>query len=480
MAEAVMGRRIGGGQLDHLTPTVGAARVALEQVGRAGIRAHIIVRPGPDHDRVPADRDGAAEIVRKACIGGGQLGHLAPTVGTPRVALEDVGRAGQRDRIGVKVGRDDDLVPADRDGRAENVTRRRIGGGQLGHLAPTVGTPRVALEDVGRAGQRDRIGVKVGRDDDRVPADRDGRAENVTRRRIGGGQLGHLAPTVGAPRVALEGVGRAGARARVVVLVGPDDDRVPADRDGRAENVTRRRIGGGQLGDLGRDQRIDHDRVARAGDVDLDTKNGGGERQPRLQGPLLGVVGHQVAVAQHRRTRSVTKHQRVAVAAEHRNQRARKLHLERQPLGIAGGSTIDGEPLLQTSPVVDVPLGQPRTAVLDPVAPGHQPRLRDRTRGAGGPEAAELHAPAPALSLAVAPQPDLHTTAGKPRLDSPGRVPEQPRTVRPVARDRPRIVGRLVEPGQDAFPPLGRNTVGGLRQSRCRRQRRAEHQYNDP
>ena len=70
---------------------VGQAAGDVEEVGRAGIAAEVIVVVRPDDRRVAADRDATAEVVARRAVGGGELGDLRPARAG---VLEDVGRAG--------------------------------------------------------------------------------------------------------------------------------------------------------------------------------------------------------------------------------------------------------------------------------------------------------------------------------------------------------------------------------------------------
>ena len=194
----------------------------------------VVVAVRPDDGRVAADRDAVAEVVARRAVGGGELGDLGPARAG---VLEDVGRAGIAAVVIVAVRPDDGRVAADRDAVAEVVARRAVGGGELGDLRPARAG---VLEDVGRAGIAAVVVVAVRPDDGRVAADRDAVAEVVAGRAVGGGELGDLDP---ARAGVLEDVGRAGVAAAVIVPVRPDDGRVAADRDAVAEVVARRAVG---------------------------------------------------------------------------------------------------------------------------------------------------------------------------------------------------------------------------------------------
>ena len=83
-----------------------------------------------------ADRNGLAEIILCGPVGGRQLGDLGPT--RTRI-LEDVGRARIRAMVVVVVRPDDSKIAVDRHTTTEVIRRRAIAGQQLGNL---VGLPR--------------------------------------------------------------------------------------------------------------------------------------------------------------------------------------------------------------------------------------------------------------------------------------------------------------------------------------------------
>lgn len=88
---------------------------------------------------------------------------------------------------------DDGRVAADRHGKAKPLIRRAVGGGELGDLAPGVRAAPVPVEDARRAQAALAADGGIRRPDNRrVAADRYGPAEEVLRRAVRRGELGHL------------------------------------------------------------------------------------------------------------------------------------------------------------------------------------------------------------------------------------------------------------------------------------------------
>ena len=202
----------------------------------------VVVIKGPDNSRAARDRDGAAEQIVRRRVGGGEFLLLGPH---PARARKDVGRAGVGAPVVVALGPDDGHVARDRDVLAESIARRRVGGGEFLLLGPH---PARAHEDVGRAGVGAPIIVVIGPDNGRVARDRDGVAKVIVLCRVGGGEFLLLGPH---PARAREDVGRAGVAAPVGVGRSPDDGRVARDRDGPAEAIVRRCVNGVEFRLLG-------------------------------------------------------------------------------------------------------------------------------------------------------------------------------------------------------------------------------------
>ena len=175
-----------------MTPVIGAAVVTLKDVGCALFAVTVDVGlVCPDDDRVPADGHRAAKVVPCRTVAGGELGHLPPIVGAAVAAFKDVGCT--LPAVAASIGPHHDCVPADRHGDAEQVPRRAVGGGELFHLTPVVGAAVVGFKDVGCALTSVAADISVVcPDDDRISADCHGNAEQVLRRAVAGGQLGDL------------------------------------------------------------------------------------------------------------------------------------------------------------------------------------------------------------------------------------------------------------------------------------------------
>ena len=151
--------------------------------------------------------------------------------------------------------------------------------------------------------------------------------------------------------------------------MGPDDDRVPADRDGKAKRVRSRRVRRGELRHLRRNQWID--RHWELGLAKLhpqrqvrQTPGVLTQFHPRRKIPARGVVGVQIVIAQRRRPLRVAQRQAVASRRQRSRQRPRLGQLDPYPIGRTRGQGLDGEALLHASTVVDVPLGEPRPQIL--------------------------------------------------------------------------------------------------------------------
>ncbi|OQB24851.1 MAG: hypothetical protein BWY10_02572 [Chloroflexi bacterium ADurb.Bin180] len=251
-AKLVVGTAVGGSQVGHLSPVVRAALVAGKDIGRAlvSVGAHIIKRRS-DQGRVAADGHRVAKVVADSAVGGSQVGHLSPLVGAALVAGKDIGRA----LVGVaadiiRTRPDQGRVAADGHGAAKEVVGTAIGGGQAGDLAPVVGAVLVAAKDIGRA----LVGVAAditGRraDQSGVAADGHGPAKLVVGTAVGGGQAGDLSPLVGAALVAAKDIGRAPVFVACDIMINcPDNDRVAADGHGVAKEVVGTAVGGSERG----------------------------------------------------------------------------------------------------------------------------------------------------------------------------------------------------------------------------------------
>src|SRR5262249_36047141 len=165
-----------------------------------------------DQDRVALDRDGLAEAVEGFGVGGLEVRVLAPRgPGT----LEDISRAGLARAVvalvavdaggvaGLELRTDDDRVSGHAHGGSEAIEGARVGGLEVGVLAPA---RAAAHEDVGRAGagsavvrlvavdSRRATGLLVRADDRRLARQRHGLAEHVPGIGVRRLEIGLLAP----------------------------------------------------------------------------------------------------------------------------------------------------------------------------------------------------------------------------------------------------------------------------------------------
>ena len=191
-AEEIALRAVVGKELGDLYGIRGVRDV--EQVGRAGVGAVVVVVGCPDDGDGAADRYGSAEEIALRAILGQEFGDLIACR-----YVKQVGRAGAAAVVVVSEGPDDGGGAADRDGEAEDVERRAVVGEELGDLVA-----RGGVEEVGGAGGGAVVVVPEVPDDGGGPVDRDGPAELVVCRPVVGQELEKL--------IAEVGVGRGGAQ----------------------------------------------------------------------------------------------------------------------------------------------------------------------------------------------------------------------------------------------------------------------------
>ena len=217
------------------------ARDGVEEVGGAGVDAVVVVvKACADDGGGVADRDGAAEVVLSRAVARKELGDL-----TARGGVKQVGGAGELAVVVVEGCPDNGGFlaggAADRDEDAERVARRAIVGQELDDLPA-----RGGVEEVGGTGARAVVVVQVGPDDGGGATDCHGLPEEVVRSAVVGQELGDLTARGGVKEVC-----GAGVESVVVVETRPNDGGGTADRHGEAEQVARRAIVGQELGDLG-------------------------------------------------------------------------------------------------------------------------------------------------------------------------------------------------------------------------------------
>ena len=124
-----MGGGVGGGQLGYFNGVVRIAHV--EQVGRAGIVAGVVITIPPHDGGGTADGHGVAEEVPGHGVGGGQLDFD----NVARIAeIVEVGRAGTAAGVVITIRPHEGGGAADGHGVAELVPSRGVVGGQLGQL----------------------------------------------------------------------------------------------------------------------------------------------------------------------------------------------------------------------------------------------------------------------------------------------------------------------------------------------------------
>ena len=200
------------------------------------IRAH--------HHGVAAERDRVAELIIGSAVAGGELPVLRPYSLARAGAGEDVGRTLTRIRADVvAISAHYQQVAAERDGPAEVITNRAVVGVEFLLLRPERGA---AGEDVGRTLTQHRTEVaKHSAHHQRVAAERDGVAEEITSRAVAGGEFLLERPTCPAAR---ENAGRALIRCQADVVVrNAHDHGVAAQRDRSAEGVRRLAVVVGEL-----------------------------------------------------------------------------------------------------------------------------------------------------------------------------------------------------------------------------------------
>ena len=208
----------------------------------------------PHHDGVAADRHTVTEVITRRAVGGEQLGALRPArrQAAGVVARKDVRRPAIGALVVVTtVSPHHDDVAADRHTTTEAIPHRAVSGQQLGALRPArrQAAGVVARKDVGRPAYGALVVVTVSPHHDGVAADRHTTTKVITRRAVGGEQLGALRPTrrQAAGVVAREDVRRAPVSA---VTISPDDHCVAIDREAVTEVITLSAVGGDQLGNL--------------------------------------------------------------------------------------------------------------------------------------------------------------------------------------------------------------------------------------
>ena len=308
-------------------------------------------------------------------------------------------------------GTDDDVgvaiavhVPSPRHRVAEAVIVTFAGGGEGGR---GVEAGAAAVVDIGLAlvvaagvaiGPHDDVSVAVAVD---VPGPSHRVAEMVPRAFAGGGEGG--------------GGTQAGAGAVVdvgpplaVAVIGPHDDvgvavavDVPGSGYRPAEVVEVGFAGVGPAGGGG--QGVNRERVDSAGVLHRDADGSpipAGEGEVGRQLPPAGVIGVQLAVAQHGDALAGGEIDTLAIVAEDGYEVAAEGQVKTQGRTVLspwrrGG---DGEALLQAPLVVDVPFADGAPAVFQPVAGGRQFGGGHRLHGPGVTVGGQGQAPVPGLT----------------------------------------------------------------------------------
>jgi hypothetical protein len=190
-AEVVAGDEVVRFELGHLSPR-DPVHVPVEDVRAAGAAGRGV--PGSDHHGVDVDRDHLAEVVEDVHVRRQELLDLAPCVGAALVALEDVGRAGVGAALVVEGRPGHGGVPPQGHAGPELVAPVGVVRDDRLHQTPGAGPALVALEHVHRAGQLVAAEVVARRaDQHRVPVGGDGGPEVV----VGEGLVGLTFPRFG-------------------------------------------------------------------------------------------------------------------------------------------------------------------------------------------------------------------------------------------------------------------------------------------
>ena len=210
----------------------------LEDIGRPGIAALVVIQIHADRHPVAIDAHRATEVIAGGPVGRGQLGCLHPVGST---ALEDIGRTGIGSLVVIHVRADRHPIAVNADREAEIIAGGAVGRLQLGRLHP-VGA--AALEDVGRTGGAALVVIAVRADHDAVRADGHRPAEVIGRGAVGRLQLGRVDPI---RSIALEHISGPGRTPLVVVAVRADHHEMSVDVHTHSKVVVRCPIGGSQL-----------------------------------------------------------------------------------------------------------------------------------------------------------------------------------------------------------------------------------------
>jgi hypothetical protein len=290
------------------------------------------MKSGPDHNRIPVDCHGLAELVTRLAIRGAQLGCFGCRCPAARRLYKHIGETGISKWCAITTGTDDDRVAINGDGEAEFISFRCSRSGQLGRFGCRCPAARRLHKDICLAGKtgKSRRSIKWGSNHNRIPADRDSSAEFITRRAVRGGQPGGLQPD---PAQFFVYIGRPGSDSvhRIGITRGADDDRIPAHRHGEAKVVKIGSAGGGQL-HLGEEQRIDRDRIDRPGIRYLNGNRPGHQGEFGRKRSPRGVKGKQFLKTQHPASLSIRKNDRLALLAPGGGQIPADRHLHHQRL----------------------------------------------------------------------------------------------------------------------------------------------------
>ncbi len=223
----------------------GRREARVVDVDRAAVGPTVVVLGDADDGDLARDRNGGAESVPRLEVVRRELPRQGPA--RVRLAVEEVGRAGGVALIVIVVGSHERVVARHRHGFPELIPRCPVAGGELGLLGP--GAVARALEDVHGAGLAAAVVVVVRGNEREVTRHGDRDAEEVPVPSIRGRQPGLLLPcTVPLPH---EDVGRARELPAVIVSVGSEEGRVPGQGDRASQGVVGLTVGGRELGFLG-------------------------------------------------------------------------------------------------------------------------------------------------------------------------------------------------------------------------------------
>ena len=219
----------------------------------------------------------------------------------------------------------------------------------------------------------------------------------------------------------------------------------------------------GHPGDRG-GQRVNDDRIAGAGRGHGNLHPVADQVEADRQIPAGGIEGQQLAVAEHRFAAGQGKGDGPVPLLQPRLQGAGHVQAQQQLVaGAAGQRPVQGEPLLEPTFVVDVPLSQPAPDEFHPVA-GHAQAGRFRpAQVTGHADAGELQAPTPVRAIRC-PRRHPHPLGREVEAEvvRPVRCPD--RVYRPVGPRFGQDLRPIFQPPDFRLglgPPVGRHPFRG-------------------